>query len=214
MVKNFVLANNDSVSLDPSIVFDYEKARALVLPRVSMPGGRFDRFPHSDFLDMIVTYYIDLGTTKNGQEHATAPVTAEILEKWPATLEEVHAAAVSNISGHPVPLADVIGIPADACPMQVLTNDNKFYGAALLLNSEIMDAAAADGSIIVLPSSVHEVLYIPLALRPYGCTFEDLAEMVQLINGTEVLPEEVLSNNVYLYTAGKGLKLATEATAA
>ena len=48
----------------------------------------------------------------------------------------------------------------------------------------------------ILPSSVHEVLLVPAS---EGLKKEDLTEMVREINKTEVSPNEVLSDIVYVY---------------
>lgn len=83
-------------------------------------------------------------------------------------------------------------------PLYVLTNTEGIYGAAVVLYDgvlkEISETMGKD--LIILPSSIHEVLLIP-----YNDTvnYIELSEMVKSINETEVPMDEVLSNNIYLY---------------
>lgn len=58
-------------------------------------------------------------------------------------------------------------------------------------------AAVLEYDLIILPSSVHEVLLVPYE---EDLCMEELKEMVRHINRTEVAKEEVLSDNVYCYS--------------
>ena len=53
-----------------------------------------------------------------------------------------------------------------------------------------------DRDILILPSSIHEVLLLP---DDELVSYNDLAHLVTFINQTEV-PEDRLSNQVYLYS--------------
>ncbi len=83
-------------------------------------------------------------------------------------------------------------------PLYVLTNAEGIHGAAVILYDgvlrEISETIGRD--LIILPSSIHEVLLIP-----YKDTvnYTELSEIVKSINATEVSVEEVLSDNIYSY---------------
>lgn len=64
---------------------------------------------------------------------------------------------------------------------------------------DFADRIQAD--LILLPSSVHEVLLTPNLPET---SYEALSSMVTSINRQEVSPEEQLSNQVYLFPAKKG----------
>ena len=53
-------------------------------------------------------------------------------------------------------------------------------------------------SYYILPSSVHETIIVPASITE-SSSLENLAEMVIEINGTQVAPDEVLSDHVYRY---------------
>lgn len=57
-------------------------------------------------------------------------------------------------------------------------------------------AVMMESDLIILPSSIHEVLLI---MDDGVSEYEKLTEMVSYINATEVLETDVLSNSVYCY---------------
>lgn len=82
--------------------------------------------------------------------------------------------------------------------MYVLSNRERLYGAAALLYAESLKELAEklNKNLIILPSSVHEVLLVP----DDGMTEKDFfKEMVKEVNDSQVEPEERLSYNVYHY---------------
>ena len=101
---------------------------------------------------------------------------------------------VSDLNSIDVPLEDDIN-------MYVLSNSIGISGAATILYDNLLAdiAEKLDSDLIILPSSVHEVIMVPKSQHPDASSYEQLKAMVQEINLTQVPSEEVLSNNVYLY---------------
>ena len=81
--------------------------------------------------------------------------------------------------------------------MYVLTNQSRLYGAAELLDGNMLKRIAEQlqGDYMILPSSVHELIVLKDTDRPHN----ELADMVKEINSTCLAPDEVLSNHVYRY---------------
>ena len=83
-------------------------------------------------------------------------------------------------------------------PMFVLTNQNRYYGAACLVYPgmlEVMGEMLQD-DFYILPSSVHEIIF----LGKKGCMDSTaLNEMIEEVNRTQVDEEEWLSDHTYLY---------------
>ncbi len=82
--------------------------------------------------------------------------------------------------------------------MYILSNRNMVNGAAVLVYEGVL---ASIGDILnedfyILPSSIHELIVIP-----YHTQIEEteLSRMVNEVNTTQVEPDEILSNHVYLY---------------
>ena len=87
---------------------------------------------------------------------------------------------------------------ADTVPMYVLTNQEKRFGAAAMLYSERIGEMAEqfDSDILILPSSIHEVLLIP---DDHSREYAFYRQMVEEVNRSQVEPEEVLSGGLYRY---------------
>lgn len=72
----------------------------------------------------------------------------------------------------------------------------------MLYPDEIKNFADRLGQdIIILPSSIHEVL---LVADSGNYDFEDMSRLVKEINDTEVPPEDRLSNQIYRYSREYG----------
>ena len=90
----------------------------------------------------------------------------------------------------------------------VMTNSNYFYGAAGILRTDLLSKFAEehDCDFYILPSSVHECLFIPDSEE---IPADELREMVREVNATQVEVEERLSDEVYYFEKEIGkLKIA------
>lgn len=85
-------------------------------------------------------------------------------------------------------------------PMFVATNSKKVNGAGVILYDGLLRTFAEKigGDFFILPSSVHEVIFVPANSDMDAGYF---IQMVKEVNATEVSPDEVLSNNIYRYHA-------------
>ncbi|MBP5608382.1 MAG: hypothetical protein J6X66_08985 [Lachnospiraceae bacterium] len=88
-------------------------------------------------------------------------------------------------------------------PMYILTNKNKYFGAAGMVYTDILGKFAEDkdSNIFILPSSVHEVILLPDMGYENA---DELKEMVSEVNRTQLSPDEVLSDSVYYYDRSRG----------
>lgn len=81
--------------------------------------------------------------------------------------------------------------------MYILTNTKNINGAAAILYPDLLKSIcekARANELMILPSSIHETLIVKK-----NDSFKDLAELVQTVNQSQVLPEEILSNGVFQY---------------
>lgn len=83
--------------------------------------------------------------------------------------------------------------------MFVLTNTEKYQGAAYMFDVELMSKLAdkLGADLIVLPSSIHEIIIVN-GNGEYD--YEDLRNVVRDVNETQVADEELLSYDVYLFS--------------
>lgn len=162
--------------------------------------------------------YLVLCREDNTCENArlTAKVKPELLKKVGVSLEEAVQAAVRNCLGEVVikNILEVlkelryeelwyVDIPEDEIPMFVVTNTSNVGGAAYLAVPEVFKGLADkfDSDLYILPSSINEVMCIPCCM---GDCPAEMTGMVREINASGVLPQEVLSDEVYRYSRETG----------
>lgn len=86
----------------------------------------------------------------------------------------------------------------DDIEMYVLTNKNRINGAAVIFYDQVLKqfADSVEKDLIIIPSSIHEVILIP---DNNSITEEEINEMIKEVNQTELNPVEILSEHAYLY---------------
>ena len=89
--------------------------------------------------------------------------------------------------------------------MYVASNENKNFGASVILYDDFLKQFANETGedYFILPSSIHEVILIPVEDEDEDVT--QLREMVCDVNETELEREEILSDSVYLYKRNSGI---------
>lgn len=159
--------------------------------------------PHTDLSGVV-------RVMENGRSR---PASLSDLQQMRLTDEEAIEIAQRNTNMMPVrlvTLGDVLGdmIPSqdgimeDALPTEkqvyLLSAGSRQEGAAILTRPEALEEARKQlgDDIIILPSSVHEVLLMRAHVAP---PVDDLESMVQEINRTVVAEEDRLSDHVYYF---------------
>lgn len=94
------------------------------------------------------------------------------------------------------------GCPSDE--PYILTNSNGINGAAVWLYPKLMEELAGffGKNLYILPSSIHELLIVP---DDGKLLQKDMLCMVAQVNRECVLPEDILSDNIYYYDKKKQL---------
>lgn len=161
----------------------------------------------------------DLAETERDLETTGSAAAAEILrdtEPMAAAegLETAEHVAALEILRDTEPMAAAKGletaepaaaaeIPADGPALHVLTNRRGIYGASCMLYRDIIKdfADQEEADVIILPSSIHEVLLFPDHLM-FDHAF--LCRTVQEINREDVPEEDVLSDRIYIFSRETG----------
>ncbi len=220
--------NDTAPILNTLLEFDNAKDR-LFIKLINEDKNRrlLKDIPHRIVQDLAIVYlvYMDVST----EFSSTVTVTNTLLKTWDIDEKTLYTQAVLNTPRlnctEMCPMQEFIKehIPAeqtpdtfamdvteynfdnftmkidsgDGMPLYIVTNKSKIFGAASLLLPHVMEKIGEFlGSFYVLPSSIHEVLIIPASS---AMETSELIGMVRQINETELLPEEVLSDNIYLY---------------
>ena len=84
--------------------------------------------------------------------------------------------------------------------MAMINNRYSTNGAVVILNSDICRSILGEGKWHIIPSSIHEVLFLRIddILEP-----KELQLVISRTNEKEVLSSQVLSNSLYLWNNGK-----------
>ena len=162
--------------------------------------------PHTMVEDIAAIYKVRLESDESHQ--TTMAITNELLEKFGVDVQQLHQDALENAAqispAKVLSMSEVLGIPPEMSlggpEIIVVTTENQIKGAGALLYPDVMDQIAekTGGDFFVLPSSVHEVLALP----DYGnITSSEMQAIVMAVNGTEVEPEDQLSDHVYHFDA-------------
>lgn len=185
-------------------VRNYQLARRhlmLKLVNKEMTKSWTDSLPHKDLLDLRVIFIYVIRTV--GDELISANVSDDMLNVWNVDVDQVYTDAIrASIINRPAEvksMTEVLGLEPDEADqyLQVATNDLRHYGAGVILYPEVMKKFYDKfGSFSVIPSSVHEVLFVSDKL---GMSDNELAEMCQDVNYNVVKNDEILSSNIYRY---------------
>ena len=165
--------------------------------------------PHVPFLNLAKVFYVTINCKEIGS--GSILVHNNHMELWGVTTEELDEFASKNTPK--LFQAEIISMAAIMKEMMqdvseemellidnkmfVVTNKERHYGAAAMCYPNIIKefAEQKECDLIIIPSSVHEVLILPCE----GDDFTRFKEMVIEVNETALSPEEVLSNSVYIY---------------
>lgn len=187
-------------------LINYEKNKELL-----------ETVPHVRYLDLAIVFYCLLNFSENSS--ATILIHADHLKLWNINAAELyHQACQTAPELLPYDFRNINAVLSDTfgssttqpnqdieketdafCPMYILTNSQKLYGASCLLYPRLLDSIAEklNTDLFVLPSSIHEVILLP-ALNRSHC--KELADMVTDINRTELAADEILSDLIYYYS--------------
>lgn len=213
--------NISQVSEDAKKIMEKIKSldvHARLVPRHELfLNGKVTR----EFLDMNIVYYVCVSEFNGSIGSYT--IDTSMCNACGITEEELFKGALNNITDDIVAhrsLSSVLtsfGYHIDGVenpeeifePMTVLTNINHTFGASLIIKEEVLEKAMErmhTDELIILPSSIHEVLVINAnGIEKDIASFK---EMVKAVNDTEVKPSEILSYNVYRYNKRDGLRIA------
>lgn len=219
--------NRVTDNFDVSMVTDFSRARNRIcckLINAERNGELLADAPHVIIEDLAVIFFIL--ATRDEFGTGTITIRNNILDMWDITVDQLYKLALENtqrlfrgkVTSMMSVMTEILAdkLDAECCeeffdlmaddveiPMFVATNTAKLNGAIVMLYDNLMKkfSEKIGGSFYILPSSVHETLFIPCS---DDMDIEYLRDMVKTVNSTEVSEEEYLSDNVYRYDADTG----------
>lgn len=206
-------AQMKNINLDMSFFGEYEQVKDRIFHKViSYDRNRklLEDVPHYRWCNLAIVFYYSMEEEKLGK--ASILIRNNHLTLWNQTKDEIYQKAQYNMKHYMpdllVPMQELlhemtgIRLEENDAGMYVLTNQEKMYGAsAMLYSDEIAKLAERlDSDILILPSSVHEVLLLP---DDGERKYDFYRHMVKEVNNTQVEPEEILSYSLYRYSRKK-----------
>lgn len=157
---------------------------------------------YNTWLDFIITYHVSVDI--DDKECSSFAVRNNYLPMYDIDKHLLHRKAIKNLSE----VIDILSFnemfncfdsPID---MYIVTNKDRYYGAAAIMSNEFLYNFSCDISdeFLILPSSVHEVIVVPVFWLVTD--LNQYKKMVADINSTEVSPQDKLTDSVYYYKDG------------
>ena len=204
-------------NFDIKVIADFSKVSKLLRVRLvntEKNKEMLEKIPHREWLDLSLIYAVDI-ETDNKEEMCSMRVTDMHMHMWGVDEETLYNNAMENMKsvdgGIVLNMAEMMKEICgnnvdfdDTVPMYVLTNESRMNGAVQILNEQVLAEFAnkMQNDFIILPSSIHEVLLVPVDNGVQDTKY--LAQMVREVNDTSVTDEEILSYHVYLYDMQTG----------
>ena len=223
--ENHLCDNN----IDMAFYTKYEKVKnCLGIKIVNYEKNKelLKEVPHKTYLNLAVLFYCAVENLEIGS--GIILIRENHLKMWNVNTETVYEDAMKNaVWKYPAkiyPMPELLkefpealewqeeegGIMKlewedymDALPMYVLTNTQKIFGASVLMYDGVLKKVAGKlhSNLAVLPSSIHEVIAVPVQGMAEAAGYES---MVREINETQLEAEDVLSDQVYYYERQSG----------
>lgn len=192
--------------------FQYEKVKDRIFVTVQNAESNMEFLkdvPHELREDLALVYRMDVNMP-DGQS-GSAVVTNRFLAMWGIDEKTLKETAWNNMHNHFRPVfssmenvlsqlgCNEFQEEAEQSELYVLTNRTNNYGAAYMFDGEVMNriAESLGSDIVVIPSSIHEVL---LMKKDEHMDLEALEKMVWDVNRTQLHATEILSDSVYQYS--------------
>ena len=169
-----------------------------------------ERIVYTPILDLAVAYII---RGEISGETVSVKITKELMMSYEITPGQLHRQAMVNMEKDGYEFIELESLIRSMDPkrvrfeerdeedkpeMYVLTNSAKSYGAAVILNKKLIREFAGDRDFFILPSSIHDMIFVPVD-NDKDQGFYD--EMVTEVNKAQVSVEEKLTDHSYYYDA-------------
>lgn len=210
IAKLVVKLQRDSILIpgkDLAQVLEYPKMKEQVYYRlVSREKNEelLGRIPWIPWLDLALVFYLRI--PGHIIKNATALIHTSHLEHWGLTLGELYRTASENMKKLSVllkPMEEFLENYHPEVPrsgMYVLSTEKKEFGAAAIVSPKVQNMCyeKIGEDYYVLPSSIHELILLPVSM---AAGREELEALVREVNSFCVSEEDYLGGRVYRYSS-------------
>lgn len=191
---------------------DFEKVKPRIAYRLinaKENAELLEEIPHILFMDLAICFFYAFWDEQLG--NGTITIYNKHMEWWGTNMRELMALACKNTPGlfpaefetlkkvvETIYGEELDELHSEACPLYVLTNEQKVQGAICLLYDGMLEQIAnrIGGSFYVLPSSIHEVILFKESGEE---DIHALHQLIREVNSTQLSVEERLSDYPYYY---------------
>ena len=176
---------------------DYIKENAFVTVRRPIIDDSFTKA----FLDLQLVLNVKVSVSEDDEfgSYKVSKKQAEVL----GLTEDIFDEAINNTRFSVRTMGEVVKsiAPDEEIPdrgLYIVSNERRTQGAAAIYNKELFKTFAdlIDSDLVIIPSSIHELI-----VMKYNSSLSiyELNNMVNEANEIQVIPEEQLSDHVYIF---------------
>ena len=210
-----ILRNPDEVERFAEGAFEWEMVKDNVYPILLSTEENqemLESLVSMPMLDMSVAYIIRGRLLKS--RSGGMKINKEMFKYYGMSVEELHRQAMINLEKDGYKFRDLKCVVMEMLHMEVseyeqageqnkpkmyiLTNSAMAYGAAGILNRKLIREFAGGRDFIILPSSVHEMLFVPANEKMDQKFFDEMVS----VNMEEIDRENRLTDHSYYYDGG------------
>lgn len=198
---------------DISFFCDYEKAQEHIIMKLVNAKRNEEllkQVPHVLVYDLALLFLCNAGDFMN--EFSTILIHNHHMNDWNVCVEDLYKKAIQNTPELLSPRLDSLHdifkyITDEDLPFlndlncYILTNEFKILGATVLMYPDLLQEISEvfEDDLIIIPSSIHEVLVIPSRNTPPEYSSEYMNSIIQEVNDSHLHNTEILSDHAYYY---------------
>ena len=209
-------------------ILNFNFVKRKVMPCLVRKTGNSlltDEIVSNEWHDLAVTFRIIFQDEKVGD--ISILISKHLLKLWPVTENELANIAMENLKNCQMEFCSLREKVSEFCslqekvsefpffgyidmatainscpPIYFMTNEASYYGASMILDKKNLEQIARllDGDFYLIPSSIHEMLCVPVNS---DLDKDFLEYLLEDVNKTQVLPEEILEWHLYRYHVDK-----------
>lgn len=212
-ILNTYHENLPNEDFDVSLFRDYDKAQErIVMKLVNAEKNEqlLKSVPHILIYDLAIIFLCSVSDFMN--EYATILIHNQHMTMWGVTVDDLYEISRVNSPRILAPRLDNLHdvfqyITDESLPfleelnIHILTNYLKIHGATCMVYPDLLDEISGifEDDLIIIPSSIHELLVFPKENLPKEYSLEHLNAMVQEVNDTQLTDDEILADHTYWY---------------
>lgn len=212
-ILNTYHENIPKEDFDVSLFKDFQKAKKRIIMKLVNYQKNQEllmKIPHIKFHDLAIVFMCSV--TDFLEEYATILIYNHHLHMWNIDSEELYQTAMYNtprqLPAHYERMEDYFERVVEndlsflsELDMYLLTNNVKIHGATCMVYPKLLKSIAKelDDNLIIIPSSIHELLILPEKSTQNKYTLKNLQDMICEVNDTQLTDAEILSDHAYIY---------------